>query len=214
MRITAEHEQHYHYRTHGYAIVENFCTAGELQGALADFDQVVPGWVDYVGNPKGSKPKTWDHPYPGQRGMPHFPYKGDTLNDLTLHEELRRFATLNTGGEPVYCEQSHLSYKGMGYRGDVDQHMHLDYVNHTLAYPPNAPKYSQTAYLYYFSDVAEGLAPTAVCSQSHYPERILWPSRYKREDRPTLYDNEVKVIVPAGSLFVYSMRTFHRGTAF
>ncbi len=107
MRITIEHEQHY--CAHGYTIVENFCTAGELQGALADFDQVVPGWVDYVGNPKGSKPKTWDHPYPGQRGMPHFPYEGDTLNDLTLHEELRRFATLNTGGEQVYCEQSHLS---------------------------------------------------------------------------------------------------------
>ncbi len=63
MRITTEHAQHY--RTHGYTIVENFCTTKELEGALADFDEVVPGWVDYVCNPSGPKPKTWDRPYPG-----------------------------------------------------------------------------------------------------------------------------------------------------
>ena len=114
----------------------------------------------------------------------------------------------------MFCEQSHLSYKGMGHRGDADQSMHLDYVNHTLAYPPNDPKYWQTAYLYYFSDVEAGLAPTAVCSWKHYVERILWPAHYTREGRPALYDHEVKVVVPAGSLLIYSMRTLHRGTAF
>lgn len=212
MRITGEHEAHY--REHGFAVVEDFCTIGELTGALADFDEVVPGWVDYVRDTSGPKPQTWDRAYPGQRGMPHFPYKGDTLNDLTFHDELRRFATLMAGGEPVFCEQSHLSYKSRGHRGDHDQAMHLDYSNHTLAYPPNDPKYWQTAYLYYFTDVEEGLAPTAVCSWQHYPERILWPAHYTRDERPALYDNEVKVTVPAGGLLVYSMRTFHRGTAF
>ena len=212
MRITPTHEAHYH--THGYVIVENFCTPDELNGALADFEQVVPGWVDYVKNPDGPKPETWNQPYAGQRGIPHFPYQGNTLNSLTFHEELLRFSTSNAGGEEIYCEQSHLSYKGMGHRADVEQSMHLDYLNHTLAYPPNNPTYWQTAYLYYFSDVEDGLAPTAICSREHYPERILWPAVYKREDRPELYDNEVKVVAPAGSLLIDSMRTFHRGTAF
>lgn len=211
MRITPEHEAHY--REHGYAVVEGFCTSAELSGALADFDAVLPGWVDFVGNPRAPKPATWDRPYPGQRGMPHFPYPGDTLNDLTFHDELRRFAALNTGGRPVFCEQSHLSYKGKGSRGDQDQAMHLDYTNHTLAYPPNLPTYWQTAYLYYFTDVEHGLGPTAVCSRQHYPERILWPSVYTRDERPALYDHEVTVTAPAGSLLIYSMRTFHRGTA-
>ena len=44
--------------------------------------------------------------------------------------------------------------------------------------------------------------------------RFTGPPVYSREDRPELYDNEIKVIVPAGSLFAYSMRTFHRGTLF
>jgi ectoine hydroxylase-related dioxygenase (phytanoyl-CoA dioxygenase family) len=211
MRITADHEAHY--REHGYAIVENFCTAEELKGALDDFDEIVPGWVDYVRDPSGPKPEYWNKRYPDQRGIPHFPYKGNTLNDLTFHEELREFATRMAGGEEVYCEQSHLSYKG-SEQGDFDQAMHLDYVNHTLAYPPDIPRYWQTAFLYYFSDVGEDCGPTAVCSKQHYPERILWPPGFKREDRPELYDNEVKVTVPAGSLLMYSMRTYHRGTAF
>ena len=92
--------------------------------------------------------------------------------------------------------------------------MHCDYGNHTLAYPPDDPAYWQTAYLLYYTEVTAAHAPTAVCSRRHYPERILWPAHYKREQRPAIYDNERKVIVPAGSLFIYSMRTFHRGTPF
>ena len=46
MRITDEHEAHY--QEHGYAIVENFCSSSELEGALRDFDKVVPGWVDFA----------------------------------------------------------------------------------------------------------------------------------------------------------------------
>jgi Phytanoyl-CoA dioxygenase (PhyH) len=212
MRITHEHEAHY--REHGFAIVKNFCTDEETACAITDFDAVVPGWVDYVRNTSSPRPQTWDRPYPGQRGMPHFPYKGTMLNKLTLHPELRRFALLNTKGEPVRCEQSHLSYKGKGSLGDEEQPMHLDYGNHTLTYPPNEPRYWQTSYIYYFTDVEDGLAPTAVCSWQHCPEKILWPALYTREDRRELYDNEVKVFVPAGSLLIYSLRTFHRGTAF
>ena len=39
-RITDAHEAHY--REHGYAIVENFCTPNELESALGNFDEVVP----------------------------------------------------------------------------------------------------------------------------------------------------------------------------
>ena len=210
MKITPEHEAHY--AQHGFAVVENFCTEEELQGALSDFDETIPGWVDYVASPDGPKPETWNKPFPGQRGLPHFPYKGDTLNDLSFHSELRRFSELQTGGESVYCEQSHLSYKGQGHRSDGDQSMHLDYTNHTLAYPPDVPAYWQTAFLYYFTDVTIESGPIAVCPREHYPEKILWPTQYEKEDRPALYDNEIKVAAPAGSLVIYSMRTFHRGT--
>ncbi|MDG2072798.1 MAG: phytanoyl-CoA dioxygenase family protein [Pseudomonadales bacterium] len=210
MRITDKHEAFY--REHGYAIVENFCTPSELQDALQNFDKVMPGWVDFANNPSGPKPRYYDKPFPDQRGIPHFPYPENALNDLTFHPELRRFATLMGDGEEMYCEQSHLSYKASGQR-DFEQAMHMDYSNHSLAYPPDVPKYWQTAYLYYFTDVTLESGPTAVCSKQHYPERILVPPYHTRESRPEIYDHEVKVTCPAGSLLIYGMRTFHRGTA-
>ena len=211
MRINDEHVEHYH--EHGYAIVENFLTPSELAGARADVEAFIPGWLDYAADPSSPKPVGWDETQRSRRAM-RFPFRGAHLNAITLHPELRRFASLMTGGEALFCEQSDLTYKCMGHYGDTDQLMHLDYVNHTLVYPPDRLKYWQTAFLIYYTDVAIHQAPTAVCSWQHYRDEILWPAVYKPSQRAQLYDNEVKVTVPAGSLLAYSMRTFHRGTAF
>lgn len=210
MRITEDHLEHY--REHGYVIVENFLTSDELSRAHDDIEAFIPGWLDYVADPCRSKPNGWDRA--PDRRRTRFPFPGSQLNEITLHPELLRLASTMAGGAPLICEQSDLSFKCKGHRNDQEQKMHLDYNNHTLAYPPDRPAYWQTAYLLYYTDVSENQAPTAVCSRQHYPERILWPSFYSREDRPALYEHEVRTVVPAGSLLAYSMRTFHRGTAF
>ena len=212
-RITPEHAAHY--REHGYAIVERFLSAEELAGALEEWRQLLPGWVEFCHDPSQQKPEGWPL---GQRPANalayRFPFPGTHLNAITLHPDLLEFARSMAGGSEMYCEQSHLSFKCQGHPADQDQGMHCDYGNHTLAYPPDDPAYWQTAYLLYYTDVTADHAPTAVCSRRHYPERILWPAHYARDARPVLYENEEKVIVPAGSLFIYSMRTFHRGTPF
>ncbi len=209
-RITEAHVEHY--GEHGYAIVEEFLTPTELAEALDEWRELLPGWVEFCHD--GSLPKPADAP---PRGRPHafqFPYPGARLNAITLHPDLIAFAQRMAAGTPMYCEQSHLAFKRKGQPGDQDQGMHCDYGNHTLAYPPDDPAYWQTAYLLYYTEVTANHAPTAVCSRRHYPEKILWPAHYRRAERPALYDNEVRVIVPAGSLLIYSMRTFHRGTPF
>ena len=212
-RITEQHAAHY--REHGYTIVERFLTDAELAGALDEWRGILPGWVEYCQDPAAPKPDNWQST--GRRLNLRgywFPFPGSYLNAITLHPELVGFAKLMAGGSEMFCEQSHLTFKCQGNPNDHEQAMHCDYINHTLAYPPNDPTYWQTAYLLYYTDVTEYLAPTAVCSRQHYPEKILVPAHYTREQRPAIYDNEVKVVVPAGSLFIYSMRTFHRGTAF
>ena len=212
-RITEEHAEHY--REHGYAIVPNFLTEEEVAGALGEWQQLLPGWVEYCRDPSQPKP---EHGRDGRRPMNvlayRFPFPGTHLNAITHHPDLIELAARMAGGSEMFCEQSHLSFKHKGHPADQDQGMHCDYGNHTLAYPPDDPAYWQTAYLLYYTEVTANHAPTAVCSRRHYPEKVLWPAHYKREDRPEIYDNEVKVVVPAGSLFVYSMRTFHRGTPF
>lgn len=206
-RITPAHINHY--REHGYVVVENFLSAAEVDGARADIEALRPGWIDFCIDPAQGKPADWQRPV-----LARFPFPGDRLNAITVHPELRRMAAELAQTEDLYCEQSDLSLKCKGHPADADQHMHCDYLNHTLAYPPASPAYWQTAYLIYYTDVTQDHAPTAVCSRRHYPEEILWPAMFSWDARPDLYDNEVKVIVPAGSLFAYSMRTFHRGTAF
>lgn len=211
MPITEEHIKHY--REHGYAIVENFLEPDQLARARDEIEEYVPGWLDYAANPDGNRPEGWDQAPRSRRNL-RFAFPGTQLNAITLHPEIRRFAALMMGHDDLFCEQSDMSYKCTGHYADADQQMHMDYVNHTLVYPPADPAYWQTAYLIYYTDVDEDQAPTAVCSYQHYADEIHWPPVYSREDRPELYDNEIKVIVPAGSLFAYSMRTFHRGTLF
>ncbi|MEM7364066.1 MAG: phytanoyl-CoA dioxygenase family protein [Pseudomonadota bacterium] len=211
-RITSKHAEHYH--EHGYAIVENFLTASELAGAREEIRETLPGWVEFCDDPSAPKPTNSQFNFTPGRGAIRFPYTGSRLNHISMHPDLVGFAREQAGGNEVFCEQANLNVKCQGHPRDQDQAMHCDFGNHTLAYPPNLPEYWQTAYIVYFTEVTEKHAPTAVCSWQHYPENLRWPSAYKREDRPALYDNEVKVIVPAGGLLMYSMRTFHRGTPF
>ena len=202
-----------HYREHGFAIVENFLTEEELHGAREELKERFPGWIEYSDD-QTLDPPPWPSGPPYRRGIFRFPYPGKWLNHITLHPQLREFAAEFAGGVDLYCEQGNLSFKKKGDSSDRDQAMHCDYINHTLAYPPDLPEYWQTAYLLYYTEVDVNSAPTAVCSTTHYPESLRWPAHYTREQRPELYDNEVKAVVPAGGLLAYSMRTFHRGTPF
>lgn len=213
MSARISQEQVDHYRQHGYVIVENFLDSAELAGARAEIDEFLPGWLDYAADPRGSKPEGWDQRGRSRRDV-RFPIAGTAINAITLHPELRRFAAIMTGSDKLFCEQSDLTYKCQGHFADRDQHMHLDYANHTLTYPPADPAYWQTTYLIYYTDVDADQAPTAVCSWEHYADEVLWPSVVSPAARPDLYEHEVTVTVPAGALLAYSVRTFHRGTAF
>ena len=211
MRFTNDHIQHY--QENGFVIVENFLTKKELALAHEEIQRILPGWLEFSQDSQAPKPADWNRP-PKSRRNTRFPFAGNQLNAVTMHPDLRKFAALNAGHDDLVCEQGDLHYKCFGHASDMDQVMHLDYLNHTLVYPPKDRKYWQTAYLIYYTDVTEELAPTAVCSWKHYQEDILWPTTYEKEQRPELYENEVLAKVPAGSVLAYSMRTFHRGTAF
>lgn len=211
MGIRQEHYEHYF--EHGYAIVPDFLTRDELSQAHNDLRACLPGCVEYCLGETSDKPG--DQPFQIRRANRfQFPYAGSMLNRITTHSALHDFAQHFAGGAKMYCEQSHLTYKHKGHAGDIDQGMHCDYYNHTLAYPPKLPEFWQTAYLIYYTDVTINHAPTAVCSWQHYPDTVRFPAFFSREQRPDIYENEEKVTVPAGGMLIYSMRTFHRGTPF
>ena len=138
-RITSEHVAHY--REHGFAIIENFLTPGELAGVHSDLNTAILGWVDYCTDPDG-------HPCPVKSGevegcddVTSFPFAGNHLNAFYLHPELCSFAALNAETDDLYVEQANVLTKCKGHPRDMNQVMHCDYGNHTLAYPPALPAY-------------------------------------------------------------------------
>ena len=211
MTFTQDHVEHYH--KHGFVVVEDFLEPAELAGAREELEQLMPGWLSFAAEPTGERPAGWDEA-PRSRRTVRFPFPGVHLNKITTSPELRRFAGLLAGHDELVCEQSDLTYKCTGHYSDAEQPIHLDYMNHTLTYPSSEPRYWQTAFLIYYTDVTADHAPTAVCSWQHYREELHWPAIHERNERPDLYAAEQTVTVRAGAVLAYSMRTYHRGTAF
>ena len=201
-----------HYEAHGYVFLENFLDEGELEAIHADAERVFPGWR-YVVDPSIARPDGYEPPV-DPPANPRFPFDGEALNAMTFHPELRRFAATVSGHDNFFCEQSDLTFKARGLLRDTDQHMHMDFGNHTLAYPSSDRRFWQTTFLVYYSEVTESHAPTAVVPWEHYRDEVHWPIVHSRRKRPDLYEKEVLGIVPAGSVLAYSTRTYHRGTAF
>lgn len=200
-----------HYHAHGYVLLEGVLDADALAEIHADIDRIIPGWR-YAIDPTLERPADWQAP--GELPInPRFPFSGTALNAVTFHPELMRFAEAVCGHRDFFCEQSDLTFKCRGHGRDVDQSMHMDFGNHTLAYPSSDPKYWQVTYLVYYTDVTADHAPTAVVPWEHYKDECHWPIVHSREQRPDLYANEKLAIVPAGSVLAYSTRTYHRGTA-
>lgn len=201
-----------HYHAHGFVLLERFLSADELVPIYRDIERVIPGWRFAV-DPTLDRPADWQAPAPLDTN-PRFPFPGDALNAMAFHPELRRFASTVCGHDDFFCEQSDLTYKCRGHGRDVDQSMHMDFGNHTLAYPSSDPKYWQTTFLVYYTEVTENHAPTALVPWQHYQDEIHWPIVHSPEQRPDLYTHEVLATVPAGSVLAYTTRTYHRGTAF
>jgi hypothetical protein len=198
-----------HVHEHGYVIARSILNAKELADIHAELEGYLPGWVGHCRCPDQS-----DLP-PAGRAVPgfiEFPFTGATLNSVGTSPVLRRNAERILGQGPLFIEQSHLLAKYAGGPADVDQELHCDYANHTLLYPTARAEYGHVATILYYTDVTAANGPTGVVSTTVSDGRILWPDRYARQERPELYDAEEFVTVPAGSMLVYTMRTFHRGT--
>ena len=213
MKIRKRHVDHY--ITHGYAIVENFLTKEELEAIRTELKELLPGWVEFCDDPTLQKPRGWDQDfYFNDSSSTKFPYPGKALNSVVFHPEFRKFAKMMAGGNEVKCDESSLSAKCKGNPRDENQPMHCDFGNHTLAYPPNIPAYWQTTFTVFYTDVDLDHAPTAICPWEHYRDDFVLTRVCPKNERPELYNNEIKATVPAGSVVMYSHRTYHRSTKF
>jgi ectoine hydroxylase-related dioxygenase (phytanoyl-CoA dioxygenase family) len=204
--ITDEHVDHW--LEHGYVVVERFLDDDELREAHAAIHAYFPTEDAYYGDPGryGHKQILVRHP--------SHPFPEPALNAVMLNEELISFCRRALDSDHVALVQSGLGAKYAGMAG-LEQDLHLDYGNNDLAVPRiDGRSYQQVAMFVYYTTVTAETAPTHVVSMAEAPKLPLSTRFCRREDRPELYAKESPVIVPAGSLLIYGMRTWHRGSNF
>jgi ectoine hydroxylase-related dioxygenase (phytanoyl-CoA dioxygenase family) len=202
MAIGEEHVDEWHKQ--GYTIIPAYFDQDLIAAAVAEARRYFPTYAEFAAN----RPRyeemlrqfTWRE----------FPFERTALNLLSVHPDLIDFVERLTGLEQLFMTQSVLWTKYPG--PDYDQSLHADYLNNQLLWPRADGPFQQIPIIVYLQDVTVDLGPTCIVSKE-YDDLGSGHGIRSREDRPDLYEAEVKAAVPAGSVLVHTMRTLHRGSA-
>lgn len=195
-------------RSDGYVIIKNFLTAAELGQALDGFSQYYPSEQELHATPQRYGGVFDD----ADSLQTEFPYASDYLNHVATHPAILSGVKRYLGTDDVRLSQSAIWAKYAGV-GSYEQGLHYDYQGNTLVVPREDGDYQQLNFIIYYTDVTAKLGPTGVVSKKHTRSLPLWPAFKTREKHPELYKLEKKVIVPAGSMLIFTMSTLHRATA-
>ena len=204
-KITEQHTAHL--LRHGYAIVPNFLDAREIEAARANFLRYFPTAEELAATPEryGSILEDPEHL------QVEFPFAGDALNDVSTHPQLIAFVERLLGTRDVMLSQAAIWAKYAG-TGDFEQGLHLDYQGNTLVVPRDEGDYRQVNMILYYGDVEPEMGPTYVVSQEKTKHLPMWPTHRTRKKDPQLYKDERPVLAQAGTLFIFSMKTWHRAS--
>jgi ectoine hydroxylase-related dioxygenase (phytanoyl-CoA dioxygenase family) len=206
VRITDKHAQHL--LRHGFVIVPDFLTADELAAARANMLRYFPSAEELRDTPEryGSILEDPEHL------QVEFPFAADALNDISTHPEIIAFVERLLGTPEVMLSQAAIWAKYAG-TGEFEQGLHLDYQGNTLVVPRDDGDYRQVNMILYYGDVGLDMGPTYVVSQEKTGHLPLWPTHRTRKKDPQLYKDERPVLATAGTLLVFSMRTWHRASS-
>lgn len=205
-------EAYEHWREHGYVIVK-LLGDDEVRAALDNIYEYMPSWEEYKKAPR--KYPAAAHGTPGGIGgiSQHFPFAGSGLNAISAHPAFRAVAERILGTPRLLLTESQVIGKYPGAH-DFEQLLHLDYPNVTLAFPPrDADRIDDLTTITYYTDVTLAHGPTYVVPHEFTHDYPRVPARRSRADAPELYEREIPATLPAGSTLIYSVNTWHRGSA-
>jgi len=206
MRLPASH--HKQLIDHGFTVIPNVLGRAELKKARQGMARYFPSVEELEATPERYG-FIYDDP---ENLQVEFPFADDGLNDLATDADLIRFVQKLLGTDDIRLAQSAIwaKYAGLGH---YEQGLHLDYQGNTLVVPRDDGDYRQVNMILYYTDVTVDLGPTCVVSKTKADDLPLWPTHRWRKTSPALYEKEQPVVVKAGSMLVFSMRTWHRASA-
>ncbi|HEV2364533.1 MAG TPA: phytanoyl-CoA dioxygenase family protein [Caulobacteraceae bacterium] len=190
----------------GFTVVEGFLDRDTLEAAQEALWGVYPRPEDYFAQPEK---------YPAYAksqfaGVKIFPYPSWALNRLAVYPDLVDAAERFCGSEDIEIYKVELWGK---YAGAInyDQYHHRDFGNHTLVVPRADGAHVQMTTFILLSDVTELDGPTKVVP---IPQSRHLPMLPKELPFGAMFDKEVSVTGPAGSLLIYKTDVLHRGSNF
>jgi hypothetical protein len=205
----------------GFVIVHDVFSREELAAMQAEADLYYPSYEEWVKTPDKNISVPGNRTFDPRVRAPFF---GRTLMRNAYHPALVAGAAriLSRQTDDVLLHQSNLSVKYSSHQKPCvtnhEQSLHSDIVSHDLAYPSPDRHYWQIEFIIYLDDVpGDEFGPTKAVSWELTKDIPLAPNQDLPMPQPGgqfnhLYEREEAAIVPAGSILIYSMRTFHRGT--
>lgn len=186
----------------GYTIIEGFLSAEQLEETETAGLRITPHWTGY-------DDMVDDEP-------PHFLEFADFPAEIQRNVMRRELIDAVAAAIGTTDLRMSLSFLWFRYAGQswVEQELHSDLMNNSLAYPRDDGGYRQVEGILYYTDVTADLSPTHVLPSTVDMLRPGEPHLRPRSEYAHLYDQEVTVEVSAGSMLLYNMTTLHRGGAF
>lgn len=193
-------------RTNGYTIVEGFMDDDSLEAARQALWDIFPTPEDYFADPDAHSIYARSQ----FAGLRFFPYSAWALNRLAVHPDLVDAAERFCGTADVHLYKVELWGKYAGAI-DYDQPHHRDYGNHDLVVPKLGGTHRQMTTFILLSDVTDADGPTKIVPRPVSRDVPLVPRELPFGE---LFDEEVAVTGPAGSLLIYETSVLHRGSNF
>jgi len=190
----------------GFTVLPGFLDKDTLREAQEALFRVYPKPEDYFADPE-------KYPQYGKSqfsGIHVFPFPDWGVNMIPVYPDLIDAAERFLGTREIDLYKAELWAK---YSGAInyDQFHHRDYRNHTIVVPREDNTNAQMTTFVLLSDVGPHDGPTKVVPIEHTRDIPIGTARTKFGD---MFDKEVSIEGPAGSLMVYKTDVFHRGSNF
>ncbi len=195
------------WREDGYVVLAGFLAGDELDAAVHDLPTVYPTAERYHAG--GGDGRFEGDPFAGLR---RFPFPTPALSRLAVHPRLIDLAEALFGHADLRMYLAELWAKYTG-AADYEQAHHRDFLNHTPLVPVGEPTGGALEVFVLLSGVDEAHGPTRIVPLGRTRHLPVLPAARPRRDDPDLYDAEVAVCGPPGTVLAYTSATFHRGSA-
>ena len=211
------------WREDGFSILPALIPVEELATAVAQLRDLYPTADEFHDGVDRARNARFADEF---GGIDDFPFQSVELSLLAVHPRLIELARqlLDTDDVRVFSIEAWAKYTGAA---DYEQHLHRDYLAHTLMAPSSDPSFGQVEMFVYLVDVPLELGPPAYVPLRYTSDLPAMPNYFPPHDgvtnadqptwvaadgRPDLYKHEVRAVGPAGTVVAYTNRTFHRGT--